>query len=585
MKTGKIVSASLVFLFLASVALTVPFAVKAGNAPATVYYSYYTTSLTSVSGGMGGGFGAKLSAPSLVHYVVVQVNGTTNTSGKKVSIQATEHVYDYLLISKGAKSVSGDLAVTSKGNWLFVSSDVPYLAEVVVKTAGKAYLAWAGLTNGSASFQVPAYINGSAEVDFVFLNGSSYYVVSTTVKEGGSATVQVTAQLQDLVVHSFKAVTKTKTIVADEPRRYAPYRYNVEANGTVYSGAEGYAVTKAYWKGTLVPAIVWRSNGHVQHEVVSFYGVNGTLVGYVYIFYLNVTVGGSHAKHTSTVSMLVIVDLHGEFVKPEYEGTAFVRGQPAVIIVGKNGSVESTANVTLSHEVYVEGRHGAIVWVEVNGTQSVVVVFKGNTTANVTVVKPKSVNVTAVNYAGATHKATEVMVQKVSGVMTFNVTANGTVVAVLKKLPNGSLAEVNSSSYFMANGKVIVVDDPTTTYYVVYDQTVTTTTTTSTTTSTTSMTTTTTSTTTSTTTATTTTTTSTQSTSTTTTTTTTSATTTQTTSPATTTSTASTSSTVSPAQSTQGPAQQGMSDGAVLAAAAVIIIVVIAAAVLFMRRK
>jgi hypothetical protein len=167
------------------------------------------------------------------------------------------------------------------------------------------------------------------------------------------------------------------------------------------------------------------------------------------------------------MSMLTIVSVNGKVVKPEFEGETTINGEPVVIIVSHKGEVMSTGNITLSHEVYVNGMKGAIVWIEVNGTTKAVVVFKDNTTATVTVVKPENVSRANVTYQGTLYNAIKVVVPYVSGVMTFNVTVNGSVVTVLKETPDGKLVALNSSNYFLANGRLVVVDDPTQTYYVV----------------------------------------------------------------------------------------------------------------------
>ncbi|MCQ4349441.1 MAG: hypothetical protein NO126_01110, partial [Sulfolobales archaeon] len=172
-------------------------------------------------------------------------------------------------------------------------------------------------------------------------------------------------------------------------------------------------------------------------------------------------------KIVRETSMLTIVSVNGKVVKPEFEGETMINGAPVVIIVGHKGEVMSTGNVTLSHEVYINGTKGAIVWVEVNGTTKAVVVFKDNTTANATVVKPENVSRANVTYQGTLYNAIKVIVPNVSGVITFNVTVNGSVVTVLKETPDGKLVALNSSDYFLVNGRLVVVDDPTQTYYVV----------------------------------------------------------------------------------------------------------------------
>jgi hypothetical protein len=429
-------------------------------------------SLSGFSGGFNGPMGGQQA--NVIHYLVVQSNGTRNVTGTNASVRVTSEVYDYALVSVGTETVSGNVTLSLADNELTIVSNVPYLSQVVIETAGQEYIAWAGLTNGTLKAVVPAYVNGTAEVYLYFLNGSGFYVVSADLKAGSTVTVPIKATLQSLSVSSVSVVSSERTFVVNEPRRYAPLPFYLEANGTVYSDVEGYKVVKAYWNGTLVPAIVWRGEGSFKHETISFYGVNGTLVGYVSMFFLNASSGLMAKgfvvlgpKIVRETSMLTIVKVNGKVVKPEFEGVAMINGASVVIIVGHKGEVMSTGNVTLSHEVYINGKMGAIVWVEVNGTTKAVVVFNDNTTANATVVKPESVSRANVTYQGTTYNAIKVVVPNVSGVMTFNVTVNGSVVTVLKETPDGKLVALNSSDYFIANGRLVVVDDPTQTYYVV----------------------------------------------------------------------------------------------------------------------
>jgi len=445
---------------------------QANYATAQASFSFYMVSLSGFSGGFKGPTGGHQA--NVIHYLVVQSNGTRNVTGTNASVTVTSEVYTYALVSVGTETVSGNVNLSLADNELTIESNVPYLSQVVIETAGQEYIAWAGLTNGTFKAVVPAYVNGTAEVYLYFLNGSGFYVVNADLKAGSTVTVPIRATLQSLSVSSVSVVSSERTFVVNEPRRYAPLPFYLEANGTVYSDEEGYTVVKAYWNGTLVPAIVWRGEGVFKHETISFYGVNGTLVGYVSMFFLNVSSGLAAKgfvifgpKIVREMSMLTIVKVNGKVVKPEFEGETMINGAPVVIIVGHKGEVMSTGNVTLSHEVYINGMKGAIVWVEVNGTTKAVVVFEDNTTANATVVKPENVSRANVTYQGTLYNAIKVVVPNVSGVMTFNVTVNGSVVTVLKETPDGKLVALNSSNYFIANGRLVVVDDPTQTYYVV----------------------------------------------------------------------------------------------------------------------
>lgn len=462
-KTSSLVLFSLVLL---SVAPPIIFSLtaSANYAPAQGMYSYYSVSVTEANAPGGSFFGGG----GMVELTIVNATGTF-TANRSAAVHVNADVYNYLLVESGVKQYKGNVAVAVKGDTLTVTSDVPYLVEVVVNTSGVVYTAWAGLTNGNATIKALAYVNSSAEVTLYFLNGTSMVPVTLKVKEGGTASQSVSLLLYSLGTSKVSVKTHSKVIVVNEPRRYSPFFANFSANGTAYTKAEGFTVTKAYWNGTLLPALEWRSNGKVfHHTTISFYGINGTLVGYVTAYYLNLSVSSMGFSHRTEVSTLVIVKVSDAYVRAHYHGSTYINGNKVEIFVGRNNTVMSTGIVSFSHNVSVAGKSGVFVWVKVNSTAKAVFVDHDNETANVTVVAPKSVNATVVQYAGAYHRAEVVKVENVSGYMSFNVTVNGTVIAILKTLPNGSKVPLNSSSYFMANGKVYVLDDPSTTYTIVY---------------------------------------------------------------------------------------------------------------------
>ena len=463
-------SAVLVSLVLISIAVPLAFSLttSANYAPAQGMYSYYSVSVTEVKS-PGGFF---FSGNGMVELNVVNSTGTFAVN-RSAAVHVTTDVYNYFLAESGVKQYKGNVSVSLKGDTLTVTSNVPYLVEIVVNTSGMVYTAWAGLTNGSATVKALAYANGSAEVTLYFLNGTSMVPVKLTVKEGSTASQSVSLSLYSLVMSKVSVSTESKVIVVNEPRRYSPFFANFTANGTAYTNAEGFTVTKAYWNGTLLPALEWKTNGKVfHHTTISFYGINGTLVGYVTAYYLNLSVSSMGFSHRTEVSALIVVKVSDAYVRPHYHGSTYINGNKVEIFVGKNDTVMSTGIVNFSHNVSVAGKSGVFIWVKVNSTAKAVFVDHDNETVNVTVVTPKSVNATVVQYAGAYHRAEVVKVENVSGYMSFNVTVNGTVIAILKTLPNGSKVALNSSSYFVANGKVYVLDDPTTTYTIVYNSTV-----------------------------------------------------------------------------------------------------------------
>jgi hypothetical protein len=153
---------------------------QANYTPAQASFSFYMVTLISHSGGFDGPMGGQQA--NVIHYLVVQSNGTRNVTGTNASFRVTSEVYDYALVSVGTKAVSGDVTLSLTNNELTIESNVPYLSQVVIETAGQEYIAWAGLTNGTFKAVVPAYVNGTAKVHLYFLNGSGFYVVNADLK-------------------------------------------------------------------------------------------------------------------------------------------------------------------------------------------------------------------------------------------------------------------------------------------------------------------------------------------------------------------------------------------------------------------
>ncbi|MFP3232214.1 MAG: hypothetical protein RXR08_00635, partial [Sulfolobaceae archaeon] len=136
-----------------------------------------------------------------------------------------------------------------------------------------------------------------------------------------------------------------------------------------------------------------------------------------------------------------------------------------------NGEVMSTALVSLSHNVNVNGTEGGtLVYLNLTGNMKVVVVTESNQTVNVSVVKPIQVQSTIVAIKGVQHQAQEVIVNS-TGSIVFNVTLMMQGNITVYKEVSGEVIELNSSNYFVVNNTVVVYDDPTTTYFIVYSQT------------------------------------------------------------------------------------------------------------------
>ncbi|MEM1599439.1 MAG: hypothetical protein QXW51_01255 [Sulfolobaceae archaeon] len=409
---------------------------------------------------------------------------TDNTHSFKITYNRTV----YTLTFYSPKQIQGYINVTAySNNTIKVLTNISNLIRVIVNSAGESELVWAGLNQ--TNILTYAYINGSGNVILEFANGTSIVNETLNIKLGSTTSEKATLTLLTFTVSSKSSTSGEITTTTQVPRRYSPLFMSTYYNGTeINSTAKGYLVSKAYFNGTLTPALIWKGEGLVPNmigmsrgsieasfETIEFYGVNGTVLGYVHISALNGTtsirLGGIQSNTNIEFTELKIVTING--IKPvhaEFTGYVYVNGQPVIIEANSEGNVSSTAIVNISHIVSVNKEEAVLVEISINNTAKFIVLTKSNTTANVTIVKPINVSITTKSINGSIYKAQKVVVNVSSNnkYILFNVSiiANGTI-EVYKEI-NGTLVKLNSSNYFILNGKLEVFDDPSTTYYIIY---------------------------------------------------------------------------------------------------------------------
>ncbi|MEM3291922.1 MAG: hypothetical protein QXY60_04185 [Saccharolobus sp.] len=408
---------------------------------------------------------------------------TDNTHSFKITYNRTV----YTLTFYSPKQIQGYINVTAySNNTIKVLTNISNLIRVIVNSAGESELVWAGLNQ--TNILTYAYINGSGNVILEFANGTSIVNETLNIKLDSTTSEKVTLTLLTFTVSSKSSTSGEITTTTQVPRRYSPLFMSTYYNGTeINSTAKGYLVSKAYFNGTLTPALIWKGEGLVPNmigmsrgsieasfETIEFYGVNGTVLGYVHISALNGTtsirLGGIQSNTNIEFTELKIVTING--IKPvhaEFTGYVYVNGQPVIIEANSEGNVSSTAIVNISHIVSVNKEEAVLVEISINNTAKFIVLTKSNTTANVTIVKPINVSITKKSLNGSIYKAQKVVVNVSSNkYILFNVSiiANGTI-EVYKEI-NGTLVKLNSSNYFILNGKLEVFDDPSTTYYIIY---------------------------------------------------------------------------------------------------------------------
>ncbi|MEM3203749.1 MAG: hypothetical protein QW232_05920 [Saccharolobus sp.] len=408
---------------------------------------------------------------------------TDNTHSFKITYNRTV----YTLTFYSPKQIQGYINVTAySNNTIKVLTNISNLIRVIVNSAGESELVWAGLNQ--TNILTYAYINGSGKVILEFANGTSIVNETLNIKLGSTTSEKATLTLLTFTVSSKSSTSGEITTTTQVPRRYSPLFMSTYYNGTeINSTAKGYLVSKAYFNGTLTPALIWKGEGLVPNmigmsrgsieasfETIEFYGVNGTVLGYVHISALNGTtsirLGGIQSNTNIEFTELKIVTING--IKPvhaEFTGYVYVNGQPVIIEANSEGNVSSTAIVNISHIVSVNKEEAVLVEISINNTAKFIVLTKSNTTANVTIVKPINVSITTKSINGSIYKAQKVVVNVSSNkYILFNVSiiANGTI-EVYKEI-NGTLVKLNSSNYFILNGKLEVFDDPSITYYIIY---------------------------------------------------------------------------------------------------------------------
>ncbi|WP_390530626.1 hypothetical protein [Sulfurisphaera ohwakuensis] len=477
----KVIYALLIVLILPIFSI-IPLA--SNNQTIHVYYTRYDSVYSS------GGVKNFLLNSNSVLYTVTSVMYNNTISGNNQALHATYNKSVYLLTFNSISNYSGKVKVSIyTNNSLSLYTNVPNLIRVIVYSAGQSELVWAGVENSSITINTLAYVNGTGTLLLQFANGTSIVNVTLGIKTNTTLTKDISLSLLSMGFTISSTTSGELSIQTQIPKRYSPLFMSVNYNGTSWSNESGYMVTEAYFNGSLTPALVWKGMGYgfagglmgggklqFSEETIEFYGVNGTVVGYVHMVNVNGTnsFGLGPIKHSANFefSEIKIVEIQGAtVVHGEFVGKTYVNGNEIIIVANSHGKVSSTAYVNFTHVVSVNNEAGVLVLIYLNNSTKFVVVTKSNVTANVTTVKPENVSNTTVKIQGKAYVAQEVIVNSSSQYILFNVSllTNNSEVTVYKVV-NGELIELNSSNYFIANGKLIVFDDPSNVYYVVYNQ-------------------------------------------------------------------------------------------------------------------
>ncbi|MFP3163924.1 MAG: hypothetical protein RXQ75_08940 [Acidianus hospitalis] len=395
----------------------------------------------------------------------------------------------YTLVTGSAETINGKICINSSvsGN-LYVGTNIPQLARIIVISSGMEEIVWAGFNE--TYVHTYSYINGSGEVILQFINGTSISNISIGIKQNSSIVQYVDLTLTKVSVSSESEYSSSFMLHVQMPRKYSPLSECFIANGSSFSSsAEGYTVTTAYFCGKLMPAIEWKGlgignlnlglhapmSGRVNFTTLEFYGINGTTVGYVHSAYINAEYHGIFEDSSFIAGELLIVHIVNAtaLAKPSLISVIYHQGVPVILGICANNTVETTANVVIQHQVYVNNAKGLLLMLSLNSSAFYVSVIH-STIVNVTIVKPTAVVVSNVTIQGKSYLAQIVNISA-SRYVTFNVSkVSNENFVVFEQESNGSLVELNSCDYFVVNGTIVVFTDPASTYLIVYGYTPTT---------------------------------------------------------------------------------------------------------------
>ena len=459
----KVITISILLLLLLPMMLLVTSA-NASTSSTITMYQHYSSTLKS--------------NPSGITYSYSSAFYNT-TSAQQEQITYSSYSYDVSVDS--LTTFSGQIKVTVSQYNITVYSSIPQLARVLLIEPGLIKeVVWAGFTNTSATISGLAYFNSSAQLVLQYLNGSSFANITLSINHAKTSFSNTTSLLLHKVNLTPVGETQfTLSIYSTQPERYHAFEFQYQG----VPALANYNTSIAYFNGTYVPAMIWHTQisglfsvdsfklgGNVEFTEIEFFGINGSVAGYIenHFFSNYVNTKGMFVQNThySVSSDLKIVIYPSVKVSQEkISAIITISGMPAVIVITNNG-VESTGNVILYHQVYVN-LPATLVLVNVVNGQGYVVVYQNGAAQPATLVTPASVNKTNVTINGKSYTAQEVIVSAPRN-MVFNVTMmKNETFAVFKKSSSG-LVQLNPNNYFVYNGSIVVFDDPSTTYYIVY---------------------------------------------------------------------------------------------------------------------
>jgi hypothetical protein len=430
----------------------------------------------------------KLSQPIGTSLVIYYTSSAIANISGKGAVRIDENRTLYTIITGSIQKYQGYINVSVKnGLFLTLTTNIPQLARVILVEGNNTELIWAGLDSKKITSYV--YINSSAKLILQFLNGTNFVNVSFDISANSNVSKQISLNLVKITAQTKFSERGSISVQLNFPRKYSPIIFHTNLNNTnISSESNSMKIVKAYFNGTLFPAIVWRGEGlgsfaitgigetkvnvNSNFTTITFYGVNGTAVAYVHLSTVYGSLHRSSELLESSANLFagevkIVINPLSKYSKPKALGSTEINGRPVIIIINDKDEVESTADVNMTHKVDVNGVKGILVNVNVNGSGKFVVVLYNNESHDVETVKAIVKNA-SINIGGKLYQAQNVTVNSTSKYIIFNISILSNTSIQVLKVVNGKLVPLNSSNYFIMNNKIVVFDDPVYNYVVVY---------------------------------------------------------------------------------------------------------------------
>jgi hypothetical protein len=384
-------------------------------------------------------------------------------------------VYLFTVISHNIAVYNALINVTINGELLEIYSGIPDLIKVTLYSGGQAQIVWAGYLSSPSYVKGYAYINGSGTLTLQYLNGSSLLNININVSANSKIIKRINVTLLNINSTIKESHILNSIIGINLPNRYQPYLIEAEFNSTIYKDFAPYNLAYSYFSTTLLPSMVWKANNnYVNFTAIEFFGVNSTLVSFVKIasiekiFNLS-SFNISYYTDIQGSDLLIIKYLNTLYYNPMYLSKTFLNGKLVLLAFSPNNYVESSANITLDHQVYLNGRAGEIVNITLNNSYRLVAIFTNNNSYNVTLITPSNIINTNITIGNTVFFSQKLIINYNSSFILISIRPKYTTgIIVVKQLQNGSIVFLNSSNYFISNGKLYIFDDSTTIYYIVY---------------------------------------------------------------------------------------------------------------------